>query len=96
MEKREYLLELYELYNKLLTEKEKTYFEDYYFEDLSLQEIADNNEVSKSYVGKYINGIESKLLEYEKSLNLCEKKNKIKELIVNLDDNTKNKIIELL
>ena len=96
MEKREYLLSLYEIYNKLLTEKEKTYFEDYYFEDLSLQEIADNNGVSKSYVGKYINGIESKLYSYENALNLYDKKNKIKDLIVNLDDNIKNKIIELL
>ncbi len=96
MKEREYLLSLYEIYNKLLTDKEKSYFEDYYFEDYSLQEIAINNEVSKSYVGKYINGIESKLVDYEKSLNLYEKKNKIMDLISSIDEDTKNKIIELL
>ena len=58
MKEREYLLSLYEIYSNLLSEKEKSYFEYYYFEDYSLQEIADNNEVSKAYVGKYINGIE--------------------------------------
>jgi predicted DNA-binding protein YlxM (UPF0122 family) len=96
MKEREYLLSLYELYNKLLTEKERTYFEYYYFEDYSLQEIADNNEVSKSYVGKYINGIEDKLNHFESALNLYEKKNKIKEIMDDLDEKIKNKIIELL
>ena len=93
MKEREYILELYETYNKLLRDKEKTYFEYYYFEDYSLQEIADNNLVSKAYVGKFINGIECKLKKYEKSLNLYEKKNKIKDIIKDLDENIRNKII---
>jgi hypothetical protein len=96
MENREYLLSLYEIYINLLTNKEKQYFEDYYYEDYSLQEIADNNEVSKAYVGKYINGIESKLKSFEESLKLLEKKNTIKEIIKDLDEEVKNKIIELL
>jgi len=96
MKEREYLLALYELYNKLLTQREKNYFEDYYFEDYSLQEIADNNEVSKSYVGKYLSGIENKLIKYEKALNLNEKNNKIKSIISSLDDNVRSKIEELL
>ena len=79
MKEREYILELYEVYKNVLTEKERTYFEYYYFEDYSLQEIADNNEVSKAYVGKYINGIENKLIKYEKSLNLNDRFNKIRK-----------------
>ena len=77
MKEREYILELYELYNKLLTEREKTYFEDYYFEDLSLQEIADNNNVSKSYVGKFINIIINKLNKFEESLRINYKNKRI-------------------
>ena len=96
MKEREYLLSLYEIYNKLLTSKEKTYFENYYFEDLSLQEIADNFDVSKSYVGKYINSIEKKLYYYEESLMIQEKSIKIKEIIKDLDNSIKNKIEELL
>lgn len=96
MKEREYILGLYELYKKLLTDRERTYFEDYYFEDLSLQEIADNNGVSKSYVGKLINIIINKLNKYEDSLNINYKNNKIKELIKNLDKNLVSKIEELL
>ena len=96
MKEREYLLSLYEIYSNLLTEKEKDYFEYYYFEDYSLQEIADNNLVSRAYVSKFINGIECKLVKFEKSLNLFEKRNKIKQVLEELDENTKNKIIELL
>ena len=96
MEKREYLLTLYEIYNKLLNDKEKEYFELYYYEDLSLQEIADNNEVSKAYVGKYINSIEKKIIDYENLLNINEKNNKIKYLIKDLDNELKSKLMELL
>ena len=96
MKEREYLLSLYEIYSNLLIEKERDYFENYYFEDYSLQEIAQNNEVSRSYVSKYLNSIEDKLIGFEKALNLYNKKNKIKEIIVNIDEETKNKIIELL
>ena len=69
MKEREELLELYELYKKLLSEKEREYFEYYYFEDYSLQEIADNNSVSRAYVGKYLNNINKKLKNYEDGLN---------------------------
>ena len=96
MKEREYILSLYEIYNKLLSEREKTYFEDYYFEDLSLQEMADNYSVSKSYVGKLINSIENKLIKYEESLNIYNKNNKIKEIIRDLDSSIASKIEELL
>ena len=96
MKEREYILELYETYNKLLTDKERTYFEYYYFEDYSLQEIADNNKVSRAYVGKYINVIEKKLTKFENALNLIDKSKKIKEIIVDLDEKTKEKIEDLL
>ena len=96
MKEREYLLSLYEIYNKLLTDKEKEYFENYYYEDLSLQELADNYEVSKAYVGKYLNQIEKKIYNYEDTLNLFEKNNKIKSIIKDLDKDIKEKIEELL
>ncbi len=96
MKEREYLLTLYEIYKELLTDKEKEYFENYYFEDLSLQEMADNYGVSRSYVGKFINTIEKKLHKYETSLNINEKNIKIREIIYNLDDDIKSKIQELL
>ena len=96
MKEREYILNLYEIYNKLLTTKEIKYFKDYYFEDYSLQEIADNNKVSKSYVSKIINIIEKKLINFEESLKIYDKNNKIRKIINNLDKEVKDKIEELL
>lgn len=96
MREREYLLSIFEIYKSLLTEKEKSYFEYYYFEDYSLQEIADIYEVSKSYVGKYISSIEKKLNDFEESLKIFEKNNKIRNIIKNENIDLKNKIEELL
>lgn len=96
MIEREHILTLYEIYNKLLNEREKSYFEYYYFEDYSMQEIADLYEVSKAYASKYLNQIVSKLEKYESLLLLNEKNNKIKDMIKNLPDDVKNKIEELL
>ena len=39
IEQREELIELYEVYYRLLTEKQKEYFEEYYFDDLSISEM---------------------------------------------------------
>ena len=47
---REYLIELYDLYQRLLTEKQQMYFESYYFLDLSLSEIAENYNISRNGV----------------------------------------------
>lgn len=65
--------ELYDCYQNLLTEKERQYFEDYYKEDLSLQEIAENCEVSRNAVHKMIQNVEKKLDYYESSLQLHER-----------------------
>ena len=40
--KRVYIIDLYDIYGSLLTEKQRAYFEDYYFLDLSLSEMAEN------------------------------------------------------
>lgn len=92
---RELLVELYIIYGNLLTNNEQTYFEYYYYEDYSLNEIAENHGVSKSYIGKVLNRIENKLIEYENKLNIYSSHKKIKEI---LKDNKEilEKIDELL
>ena len=62
MEEREYITSLYEIYNKLLSQREREYFENYYFEDLNLKEIADNNNISRSYVSRIEKRALTKLL----------------------------------
>ena len=82
MEEREKIIELYELYKGLLTENQRLYFENYYYEDLSLNEIADNNKVSKTLVSKIINNTIKKLEHYEEILNFNYKENKLKNLFI--------------
>ena len=62
---------LFDCYSSLLTEKERACFKDYYEEDLSLQEIAENNNVSRSAIHKTIKNVEEKLGLYEENLKLC-------------------------
>ena len=39
IEQREELIELYDVYCNLLTDKQREYFEEYYFDDLSILEV---------------------------------------------------------
>ena len=89
-------VELFDYYGELFTDNQKEYFIDYYFNNLTLQEIADNNNVSKNAVHKNIKDITKKLDYYEEKLNLYDNKKKIKELIKDIDKNIKEKIEELI
>ncbi len=80
-EKYIYYNNLYDIYSNLLTEKERETFEDYYQEDLTLSEIADNNSISKSAVGKMVKTILEKLDNYESILNIYNKKQQLLELL---------------
>ena len=94
MKEREEIIELYELYKELLTEKQKEYFENYYYEDLSLNEIADNNKVSKSLVSKIINNTVKKLNHYEAVLKVNRKEKRLKEVLNITNDTSVKKAIE--
>ena len=92
----EYYYELFEYYKELLTEKQIEYFTDYYYSNLTLQEIADNNNVSRNAISKNIKDIIKKLELYEEKLKLYNKKNQIIKLIENLDKNIKERIKGLI
>lgn len=87
---------LFDYYGDLFTDKQKDYFVDYYFNNLTLQEIADNNNVSKNAVHKNIKEILSKLDYYEEKLNLYSNKQKIEKILENVDISIKEKIEELI
>lgn len=91
------LILLYDYYGELLTDKQKIYFEDYYFNNLTLSEIGENNNVSRSAVQKQLKDIEDKLFVYEQKLQIIARNKKIEILLGNLEDiELKNKISELL
>jgi hypothetical protein len=81
-----YYNNLYDLYGKLLTEKQREYFEDYYFNNLSFSEMAENYDVSRNAVFKQIHIVVDKLIEYEEKLELFKKKNKLVEISKKIDD----------
>ena len=89
---------LFDCYESLLTEKERICFKDYYEEDLSLQEIADNNKVSRTAIHKTIKNVEEKLDIYEDRLKLCKIIDELKEINdidnINIIKERINKILE--
>jgi len=88
-----YYNELYDLYGKLLTDKQQEYFEEYYFNNLSFSEIAENYNVSRNAVFKQLNITKAKLVEYEEKLKLMEKRKIIEEIIeIEQDKSIKNKL----
>lgn len=81
MEETLYLTNLYEYYKELLTDRERKYFEDYYYDNLTMEEIADENEISKNAVSKTIKEVKNKLFDYESKLKLQANYDAIKSVL---------------
>jgi predicted DNA-binding protein YlxM (UPF0122 family) len=81
MEETLYITNLYEYYKELLTDKERLYFEDYYYDNLTMEEIADNNAVSKNAVSKTLIEVKNKLNDYESKLKLKANYDSIKKIL---------------
>ena len=81
MESREYFNSLFDIYKELLTPKEQEAFKEHHVGDLSMQEIADNLNVSKSNIGMIVKRAEQKLEDYEHKLHILKKNTQIKEAL---------------
>jgi len=64
---------LFDFYQSLLTEKQRSYMHLYYLDDHSLGEIADEYEISRQAVYDNIRRTDAMLEEYEDKLRLFEK-----------------------
>lgn len=96
MDKTIYYNSLYDIYGSLLTEKQKSYYEDYYFNNLSLAEIAENYDVSRNAVHNQLKLTLEKLDYYEENLKLYEKQLKISKILDKVDIKIKKEIEEIL
>ena len=96
IEKTERINNLLDLYKDLLTDIQIEIMEMNFQNDLSLSEIAEDSETTRSAVYDLIKRTSKKLENYESKLHLLEKREKIQEVIKDLDENIKNKIEELL
>lgn len=72
-----YYSELFDLYSLLLTDKQRLYFKEYFFENLLLEEISENEGISKNAVSKEIKRVKDLLEYYENALKLHEKRVKL-------------------
>ena len=81
MEKKIKISMLWEIYCKLLTEKQLEILTDYYNNDLSLTEIAENNNITRQAVLDIIKKGENKLFEFEEKLSIMEKTIKQEKLL---------------
>jgi len=77
---------LYDFYQSLLTEKQRSYMSLYYLDDYSLGEIADEYEISRQAVYDNIKRTEAMLEEYEMKLRLLEKYIEKQQLLVQLKE----------
>lgn len=97
MEDYVYYGELYDLYQQLLTDKQRAYFEDYYFQNLSLGEMAENYQVSRNAIFRQLHIVTKKLEEYEEKLQLLQKKRMLEEISQSIDNlDIKKKLEELI
>ncbi|WP_338753967.1 putative DNA-binding protein [Bacillus sp. FJAT-52991] len=90
---------LYDFYQSLLTEKQRSYMSLYYLDDFSLGEIAEEYGVSRQAVYDNIKRTESMLEEYESKLFLFKKFQERTKLLQKLKEMTSDKewlIIEAL
>lgn len=84
---------LLDYYGDLLTKHQKDILDEYFNEDLSMNEIADNYEISKSAVQDLIKRSLVQLQGYEKVLKLIEKDKKLDVLLSDMK-NENDKLLD--
>ena len=96
IEKTQRINNLLDLYKDLLTDKQQEIMDMYFLYDLSLSEIAEDTNTSRAAVFDLIKRTSKSLENFESKLHLLEKRDKILELIKDVDEELKNKIEEFL
>ena len=85
MEKDLGLIELFELYKDLLTERQRELFSCYYLYDLSLSEISEPEGKTRQNVYESLKKVKEKLNGYEKVLKLAKKNKELTEIAHELE-----------
>ena len=96
LEKRSYYIDLFEVYEKLLTPHQINYFKAYYYDDLTLQEISDNFSVSRNAIFDQLKKTVEILLNYENKLHLDKIKKELYAFSEKLDEKMQNQLLEII
>lgn len=81
---------LFDFYGELLTEHQKSIYEDVVFSDLSYSEVAEEKNISRQSVHDLIKRCNKILEGYEEKLHLVEKFLVIKEKVEEIRESTDN------
>lgn len=77
---------LFDYYGELLNEKQKGIYEDTVLNDMSLSEIGDAEGISKQAVSEIMQRCDEKLEQYEESLGLIRRTERIQGYLEDLDE----------
>lgn len=86
MEKIGHQVFLYDFYGELLTDHQKSVYEDIVFHDLSLGEIAEERGISRQGVHDLVKRCDRILNSYEEKLHLAERFLKTREDVIRIRD----------
>ena len=79
------LVELFDIYGSLLTERQRELFTSYYLYDLSLAEIAEPEGKTRQNVYEQVKKVKAKLIEYENLLQIHNKNAQLKAVATDLE-----------
>ena len=99
MEKDLIFVELFELYQGLLTDRQRELFRSHYYYDLSLAEIAEPDGNTRQNVHMAIKSVKKKLEEYESVLKLREKNQKLKAVadkLLSVSEKDSKEILDII
>lgn len=91
-----YISALFDCYEELLTDVERDNFKAYYCENYSMQEIAEEKNVSRSAVHKNIKNVIEKLNNYESKLHIHEKNMRLISFAEMLDEEKKQQLEKII
>ena len=87
---------LYDFYGELLTEHQRSIYEDAVYNDMSLGEIAQEYGISRQGVHDLIRRCDKALMGYESRLHLIEKFEKVKQRVVEIEAASSEDNVKLL
>ena len=91
------LNDLFDLYGSLLTKNEQEIFRLYYEEDLSLSEISENLQISRSAISKTLKTGENKLISFEEKIKKLTIKKELENILKEEDiKEIKKRITEII
>lgn len=103
IERRAYLIVLFDIYSPMLTEKQKNMFDLYHQCDLSLGEIAEETMTSRQAVFDVLKRTENALEDYECKLHLAQKEEeekaalqKLRNLVFSDNSERKTEILDII